>query len=156
MSYLITFCGGKSRNMDRDFGTIWSYRLNRNFSRFDRYFCKMVLRNEVDYIKYFRFKFKPSGSYQHILDMEGKEKPSTRKLFDRLRMDDENFVGFAASDSIAHALWWGCRDIHAGKHARSTCFTLSATCSDLSAISCSNVVLNEQVLNSVVNMHEKQ
>ncbi|XP_028393927.1 galactosylceramide sulfotransferase-like [Dendronephthya gigantea] len=67
-------------------GDILSFRLNPEVRSYDRYFCMKMLRNEVDYIDYFRNKYKPRGSYQTLLEKEGKKRPSTRELIERLQI----------------------------------------------------------------------
>lgn len=87
-SEMQTACVGKelnSRNVFKSSGQILSFRLNRNISHRDRYFCMKVVRNEIDYIAYFRRKFKPYGSYQALLEKTGRKKRSTRELIERLQ-----------------------------------------------------------------------
>jgi hypothetical protein len=67
-------------------GLILSYRLNPNVPSYERYVCMKILRNEVDYVDFFRKKYKPFGAYQSLLEKEGKKKRSTRELIERLQM----------------------------------------------------------------------
>lgn len=67
-------------------GQILSFRLNPNVPSYDRYFCMKIVRNEIEYIDYFRKKFKPYGSYQTLLEKAGKKKRSTRELIERLHI----------------------------------------------------------------------
>lgn len=67
-------------------GDILSFRLNSDVQPYDRYLCMKILRNEIDYIEYFRKKYKPYGAYQTLLEKASKKRPSTRELIDRLQM----------------------------------------------------------------------
>ena len=67
-------------------GQILSYRLNPNVPTYDRYVCMKIVRKEIDYVEYFRKKYKPYGAYQTLLEKEGKKKRSTRELIERLQI----------------------------------------------------------------------
>lgn len=84
-------------------GQIRSFRLNPNVPNYDRYFCQKSIRNETDYVDYFRKKYEPYGSYQTLLEEEGKKKASTRELIERLQEASQN-IKFASSDSIPRAV----------------------------------------------------
>ena len=66
--------------------SIFSHYLNPLVPNSKRYFCRKILRNEVDYINYFRTKFKPYGTYNTLLEKSGKKRPSTRELIERLQI----------------------------------------------------------------------
>ena len=83
-------------------GEVRSFRINPLVSKYDRYFCKKIIRNEINYIDYFRLKYKPYGSYQNLLEREGKKKPSTRELIERLQIASN--IRFASSNSIPRAV----------------------------------------------------
>ena len=82
-------CVGRTQFSEKAFkssGHILSFRLNPNVSAYDRYVCMKIVRNEIDYINYFRKKYKPYGAYQNLLEKAGKKKPSTRELIERLQI----------------------------------------------------------------------
>ena len=82
-------CVEKKQSFERAFKSsddVISYRLNSKVSAYDRYFCMKIVRNETDYIDYFRKKYKPYGAYQTLLEKAGKKKLSTRELIDRLQI----------------------------------------------------------------------
>lgn len=68
-------------------GKIRSFLLNPYADRFNKYFCQKMLTNEIDYINYFRYKFRPLQGYQTQLIAEGNSRAtsSTKELFWRLQ-----------------------------------------------------------------------
>ena len=82
-------CVGKKQSFEKAFKSnddVVSYRLNSRVSAYDRYFCMKIVRNETDYIEYYRRKYKPYGAYQTLLEQAGKKRPSTRELIERLQI----------------------------------------------------------------------
>lgn len=53
-------------------GKIRGFKLNEGVSRFNRYLCEKLLKNEIDYINYFRRKLHPYAEYQKQLRAAGK------------------------------------------------------------------------------------
>ena len=82
-------CVEKKQSFEKAFKSsddVVSYRLNSKISAYDRYFCMKIVRNETDYIEYYRRKYKPYGAYQTLLEQAGKKRPSTRELIERLQI----------------------------------------------------------------------
>ena len=55
-------------------GKIRSFKLRPAVDRFNKYFCQKMLTNEIDYIKYFRYKFNPFRGYHRQLTAERSSK----------------------------------------------------------------------------------
>ena len=103
-SEMLSSCVEKRQFSEKAFklnGQILTHRLNPDVPNHDRYICMKILRNEIDYITYFRDKFKPYGTYQTSLEKAGKKKRSTRELIERLQIAAAN-VKFA--DSVPRAV----------------------------------------------------
>lgn len=82
-------CVEKKQSFEKAFKSsdeVVSYRLNSKVSAYDRYFCMKILRNETEYVEYYRRKYKPYGAYQTLLEQAGKKRPSTRELIERLQL----------------------------------------------------------------------
>ena len=56
-------------------GKIRGFKLNEGVSRFNKYLCQKLLRNEIDYINYFREKLHPYSEYQKQLRAAGRAPP---------------------------------------------------------------------------------
>jgi len=64
---------------------ISSYVMNPKVDPFNRYLCEKVLKNEIEYLKYFRKKMGAQYGYQKILVDEGR-RPAKRKNILQRRM----------------------------------------------------------------------